>query len=56
MNKNESLSQDRSFSFYPTIHTSSSNINIQFIPSIQGSSPQIYKLVPSKLHREPSLR
>lgn len=37
MNKNESLSQDRSFSSYPT---SSSNINIQFIPSIQGSSPQ----------------
>lgn len=37
MNKNESLSQDRSFSSYPT---SSSNINIQFISSIQGSSPQ----------------
>lgn len=51
VNKNESLSQDRSFSSYPTIHTNSSNINIQFIPSIQGSSPQ-YTISPLRNYIE----
>ena len=41
MNKNQPLSQDRSFSFSLRIGASSLNINIQFIPSMEGSSPNI---------------